>query len=114
MHQSRNASTAPSWPENFLRSSLKASLGSEAGGTVMHESRNASTAPNWPENFSRSSLKASLGREAGGTVMHRHAPVPERIDRAQLARKLLAQQFEGELGHRSRWQTYLAHAGICR
>src|SRR5215468_5508803 len=32
----------------------------------------------------------------------RCAPVPERIDRAQLARELLAQQFEGELGHRSR------------
>src|SRR5215813_11558779 len=32
----------------------------------------------------------------------RCAPVLERIDRAQLARELLAQQFEGELGQRSR------------
>lgn len=31
----------------------------------------------------------------------RSAPLPERIDRAQLARELFAQQFEGELGQRS-------------
>src|ERR1051326_8194821 len=32
----------------------------------------------------------------------RYAPVPERIDRARLAHELLAQQFERELGQRSR------------
>jgi hypothetical protein len=30
------------------------------------------------------------------------APIPESIDRAQLAEELLAQQFEGELGQRIR------------
>jgi hypothetical protein len=36
----------------------------------------------------------------------RFAPVTECVDRAQLARELLAQQFEGELGHRSRRHVY--------
>jgi hypothetical protein len=34
----------------------------------------------------------------------RRAPIPECIDRAQPARKLLAQQFEGELGHTTRYR----------
>ena len=34
----------------------------------------------------------------------RRAPIPECIDRAQLARELLAQQFEGELGHTTRYR----------